>query len=275
MNLSKLVLAIFCVLLVSCGDKEEPPELPPTLSFVLNFDEFPEKNKTKPLTEKLEPLMAPAGANFVHAVFNVGIWKLITDVGMLIPATSFIAVFNAEPEKNANGNWQWSNQLSQFFTSYVATLVRSLDGSDVVWRMYISKANDYDDFLWYSGRHNKDMSAGTWTLKKDYTNNYDFIGIEWTHDSATSTGTLKYSNIIPADSGDMQASENGGYIYYGTTIDSTYDAFFDIYNKGADNLTSIQWNRVSVFGRVSDMDKFGDAHWHCWDEGQQDTVCSP
>ena len=67
-----------------------------------------------------------------------------------------------------------------------------------------------------------------------------------------STGDIKYTNIIPG------GAENGGYIYYGTqTGDMT--RFYDIFNKGQDNLTEIEWNHTDYHGHVKDPNKFGDS----------------
>ena len=64
--------------------------------------------------------------------------------------------------------------------------------------------------------------------------------------------------------------ENGGYINYGITNETPYNAFYDIYNKGQDNHTNIEWNRTTKEGRVKDAQHFLDAVWHLWDSNLDD-----
>ena len=52
-----------------------------------------------------------------------------------------------------------------------------------------------------------------------------------------------------------------------------YDAMYDIFNKGQNNLTEIKWNRTSKDGRVKDPAHFGDEDWHCWNHLLEDTTC--
>ena len=77
-------------------------------------------------------------------------------------------------------------------------------------------------------------------------------------------GDIKYTNIEPG------GAENGGYIFYGKTTDTTYDAYYHIYNKGQDNLTEIEWNLTSKAGRIKDEKHYSDTDWHYWDENLDD-----
>ncbi|MEK6617052.1 MAG: hypothetical protein AABZ32_13275, partial [Bacteroidota bacterium] len=92
------------------------------------------------------------------------------------------------------------------------------------------------------------------------------LQIDWTK-NATGTCDIRYTNVIPG------GAENGGYINYGIVSDPKYDAFYDIYNKGQNNLTNIKWNRSSKAGRVKDQKKFGDALWHCWNTSLVNDTC--
>jgi len=187
---------------------------------------------------------------------------------MLIPTAAFIESFKHTPTLRSDGTWVWSYSVA----GHTASLERSVVENEIQWDMYISKAGDFERFLWYTGKHNLSITQGTWTLKKAPDANYDYVGIDW-HINTDGTSDIKYTNIIPADSGDNQASENGGYIFYGTTTASDYDAFFNIYNKGQNNLTNIEWNRSSKVGRVKDFNKFADDEWHCWDETLANANC--
>ena len=70
----------------------------------------------------------------------------------------------------------------------------------------------------------------------------------------------------------ITAPENGGYIFYGTTLNE-FDRFYDIYNKGQDNLTEIEWSSVNKNGHVRDPLHFGHENWNCWDVNLMDVVC--
>ena len=93
------------------------------------------------------------------------------------------------------------------------------------------------------------------------------LGIEWNRNLDNSTADIKYTNIAPG------GPKNGDYIFYGKTTDSQLDAFYDIYNKGQDSLTNIEWNRSSKAGRVKDQRHFEDTAWRCWDNQLFDSEC--
>lgn len=111
------------------------------------------------------------------------------------------------------------------------------------------------------------LTEGTWTLNRSPEDPEPFIGIEWERSPESDTGTIRYTNIVPG------GPENGGYIFLGTTTDTPYDAFYDIYNKGKDNHTDIQWNRTTQAGQIRDPLHFEDEAWHCWDEELADVDC--
>lgn len=93
----------------------------------------------------------------------------------------------------------------------------------------------------------------------------DMLRINWNQDF-NGTANLKYTNIIPND------PENGGYIYYGTTL-NPFDRYYHIYNKGQDNLTEIEWNHINYDGRIKNPGHFQDSNWHCWGVDLQDMIC--
>ena len=133
--------------------------------------------------------------------------------------------------------------------------------------MYISKEGGYTDFLWFSGVSNLPLTEGTWTLNHDPNDPTPYIGVEWHRDLSVGTADIKYTNIVPG------GSENGGYISYGITTETPYDAFYDIYNKGQDNHTDIEWNTTTLEGHVKDLRVFLDNDWHCWNSDLEDIIC--
>lgn len=287
LQMSVLALALG-VLLAGCAkNEEEPIDLPPTLSFVVDYDSFPATVTTKAgfevlaandysqssfdvIQQQLKAVYAPsyaAGTDFSRALLTVAVWKVITDLGLVIPRLAFLESFKHKPERQNDGSWVWSYSYSFLLQTYTAKLVGKIDGTDVVWEMYLSKSGTdaYTDFNWYSGRHDIAATSGTWTLRKSPTEAYDYVGITWARDVNAGTATIKYTNIIPAGTADAQVNENGGYVHYGTTTDASYNAFFNIYNKGADNLTQIEWNRTTKDGRMADPAFYSNTDWHYWD----------
>ncbi len=134
--------------------------------------------------------------------------------------------------------------------------------------MFVSKEGEYTDFNWFSGVANLVATEGTWTLNRDPDDPTPFVGIVWHRSALGGTGDITYTNIVP------DGPENGGYISYGSTSDTPYNAYYDIYNKGKDNRTLIQWNLTTTEGRVSDPFVYGDDEWHCWNAAHEDIDCT-
>jgi hypothetical protein len=151
------------------------------------------------------------------------------------------------------------------FVVYEAELTGYLETDSVVWEMQITKGTDFADFLWYYGKSALNETGGYWILQENPLNPNSLLRIDW-NKYADSTSDIRYTNIRPG------APENGGYIFYGTEL-TDLDRFYHIYNKGADNLTKIEWSSVNKNGRVKDPYHFVDADWHCWDTSLMDVVC--
>ena len=106
-----------------------------------------------------------------------------------------------------------------------------------------------------------------WILKKNPSDPTDLLRIDWHRNITDGSSDIKYTNIVPG------GTENGGYILYEVTIESPYDRTYEIYNKGKDSTTYIEWNSSTMEGRVKDSRHFGDNDWHCWDFDYQDIEC--
>jgi hypothetical protein len=78
---------------------------------------------------------------------------------------------------------------------------------------------------------------------------------------------VKYTNVVP------DGPENGGYIDTQYTGGVPYDHIWDIYNKGQDNHTNIEWSQATGEGRVKDYNHFADDDWHCWDVTRTNITC--
>jgi hypothetical protein len=149
--------------------------------------------------------------------------------------------------------------------AHLAELTGYISNDTVNWEMRITKANHYTSFLWYYGKNSFDRSGGYWILNENPDSPSPLLRIDWTYEGS-GIGDISYTNIRPG------GPENGGFIYYGS-MDGELTRFYDIYNKGQDNLCKIQWNHSDLHGRVQDPARFGNTDWHCWDITLQNIIC--
>lgn len=248
----------------NAGTGDTPPDLPPQSSFLIDFSAFPQGGQVAGKAAMSET--TEAAANWLFAVGNVIAWNTLITVSLAIPVASYIEAFKHEPVQQNDGSWVWSYSFT-VGVQHTAELHAVTDSEGIQWDMYVTKAGEYTDFHWYSGHSNLFTTDGFWILYLNPAETYEALRIDWDIDADTATANTKYTNIIPDN------PENGGYINYGVTTDEPLEAFYEIYNKGADNLTTIQWDRATKEGRVMDVNHFGDGDWHCWDTSLQDIEC--
>ena len=213
-------------------------------------------------------------SNWVFAAGNVFIWSALVLIGSAVPVASFAASFNHTPQQQPDLSWRWSYNVWVGVKLYTAELhgefIDDYNGTDagVRWEMYISLDGEYTDFLWYYGESKLPATEGFWVLKDNPTDDNDLIQIDWERNLVDDTYSIQYTNILPG------GPENGGYISFEATTDVTYDRHYDIYNKGQDNLTEIEWNSTTQEGRVKDVNHFGNDDWYCWDSNHLNTNCT-
>lgn len=268
------LLGILLIVTTACKKSDttepegNPPEVPPLSSFVMDFSDFASSDTTN-LTPPGIPTITGnlSYQNWWWSAVNVGVWNVILSVTLLVPKASFVAAFQHQPVQQPDGSWVWSYDFTAGGITHRAALHGSIDNDGTKWKMFITKQGAYDNFLWYSGEANLLLTEGFWLLNNKPSDQTPFLRIDWHRNLQDSTADIKYTNIVPG------GAENGGYIFYGTTTDTTYDAFYDIYNKGKNNHTNIEWNRQSKAGRVKDPLHFGDSNWHCWDNQLQNIQC--
>ncbi|MCW8849292.1 MAG: hypothetical protein OQJ81_04875 [Melioribacteraceae bacterium] len=270
---SKLITFLLTglILFSSCKDdkisdpSEIAPERPPISSMKIDFNNFPSSSGLSKINDQNS---IQTIKNWGWASFNGVVWQTLVTAGMIVPVAAFAESFNHEAELQSDGSWLWTYDFTPITgIKHTASLRADADLSGVNWEMYITKENVYADFLWFSGQSDLLGTEGTWNINFEPNNPTPWIDIEWHRNPADSTADIKYTNIVPG------GAENGAYIHYGKTNDMTYDAFYEIFNKGEDNMTIIKWNLTSHIGRVKDSKHFGDSDWHCWDENLQDVVC--
>lgn len=255
----------------SSANDQDGPAIPASDTFVMETDAI-----TAPVTAAATTggfstaditLLSTSNHNF--AAFNVGVWNAVIVVGLAVPVAAFLESFNHRPVRLLDGRWLRSYIVNVGGVMHTAQLYASLEGDEVHWEMVISKARYYKNFTWFTGVSRLDGTSGYWILNKNPQEPVNLLRIDWHKDFSSHTGEIKYTNIEP------DSVENGGYINYGaTSLDTSgvsNDAFYDIYNKGQDDLIEIEWNRSSRAGRVRNLRHFGNEDWHYWDSAFQDT----
>jgi len=264
----------FAVVFIGCGDDRtsnptaQAPDLPPQSTFVMPFDGFVEQSAAQ--IPSGESLAAMTKLNWGQSAVRIGVWNLLIGVGLAVPVASFIEAFNHDPVQLEDGSWQWSYSVTIDGAQpqeYTCRLVGNTVDNEVHWSMYLSQTGVFDDYLWYTGTNNLPSTEGTWTVNRGPDYGVPFLQIDWHRNVESQTGDLKYTNVIPDD------AENGGYIFYGSNTDAAYDRFYNIYNKGQENLTRIEWNFANKNGRVKDEHFYLNIDWHCWDSNLDDVDC--
>ncbi|MBN2683258.1 MAG: hypothetical protein JXR58_12175 [Bacteroidales bacterium] len=257
--ISVLMVAAFLVLSsTGCKKKDEPaPIIPGVETFKINFSEFGTASDTTGGTKDVLSYQ-----NWGHSFANVAVWNVIISVGLAVPVAAFNAALTQEAEYYHDGEyWIWDYNFNAGGL-HRAELKGYLEGDSVVWEMRI------DDFLWYYGKSHTARTGGYWILNESKTVPTQLLRIAWSN--VDGTPYISYTNIAPTTS--THGAENGGYVSYGVET-GEFDRFYNIYNKGQDNLIEIEWNSVDKHGHVKDSNKFGDNIWHCWNTALLDIIC--
>jgi len=264
-----LVLAISVLTISGCGNTSGAPTIPPIETFLIPFETLT-ANATSTfasLGEQEVLLLASNRSNWNYAAFTVGFWYTVIAVGLAVPVAAFRESFRHSPVQQPDGSWIWSYSVVVGGAVYGAKLQGRFITEGVRWEMRISKEGEYEDFLWYYGEHKLPATEGFWILKQNPAVPVDLLRIDWSRNISAGTYAIRYTNIVPG------GQENGGYIDFQYTKGIPYDYICDIYNKGADNHTYIEWSSTGIEGRVKDSDHFGDDDWHCWDSDRINVAC--
>jgi hypothetical protein len=267
-SLSSLI-ALFIVIIIATtackkdenADLKPTPELPPQASMVMTFSDFTDIDTTfYKSTETFK--------NWGWSALNVTVWNAVITVTLAVPVTAFYESFKHEGIYNpTTDEWIWSYNFFVAGQIHQASLHASLVSSGIHWKMFITKNNAYDNFLWYEGTTNPSNTVAEWHFNEKPANPDEILLIEYQKDAQTNIEQIKYTNVNTASPG------NGGYIQYGTNTTLDFDAFYTIYYIEEENIINIEWSRTMKDGRVRDELHFGDFEWKCWDTDLQDIVC--
>ena len=265
--------ALTAVLAAGCSDdkgtnvNQEPPEIPPASTFAIDLSDFSTPTRACSALEGNGGAPASSQANWAWAAGKVLAWSIFATVSLAVPVAAFIEALNHEPTQEADGTWVWAYDFEATQVLHSAELHGKTTEEGIQWSMHISKEGEFSDFVWYTGECNLPGTSGSWTVYASPANPTPLVDIQWHLSSNRTTGDTKYTNVVP------DGPENGGYIHHGITGGVPFDAFFDIYNKGQENLACIEWSRTAQNGRVTDPGHYGDQDWHCWDTGHNDISC--
>ncbi len=266
----KICYLLFSALIIAgCKEKEEDktaPSIPPSSTFILSTQDYSDTSNTlqKSFKAEVSDSNTDTYENWLNAISNITFWNLVVTVHAIVPVAAFKTSLEQQAEYLGNNKWEWSFSFYANGTNHEAMLTAKLSEQQVSWNMNI------DDFTWYTGISQYDQSSGNWTLYKNPNTPYPFIKITWSR-YEDGTADIKYLNITP--DGYTENTNNGGYITYGTTSNTTYDAYYEIYNAKDDKLINIQWNTANKNGKIKNNYYFDDDLWHCWDSQLADTTC--
>jgi hypothetical protein len=248
---------------------QAPPDIPPASTFVIDLGDFAGGDDSeKRVGEHVDPttLQVLPGTLWGRAALKVGVWNVVLTVGLVVPVAAFLESFNHVPEQQEDGTWVWPYDVNVLGIVHHAELHALAAGGDIQWNMFVTKDGFYEDFNWFSGVSNLIRTSGTWTLNHSPEDPTPFVGIEWNRNLQEDTGDIRYTNVVP------NGPEIGGYIAHAIQSEP-FDAVYDIFNKGQDNITNIEWNRATKDGRIKDPVGYGDEDWHCWDMSLQNADC--
>jgi hypothetical protein len=267
-----LLLVLFILVLIpGCGDVSGAPTIPPIETFLIPFDTFTgdATSSSVSLSEQFPPasVLSSNQSNWNYAALTVGFWSAVVVVGLAVPVAAFRASFQHTPVQQPDGSWIWSYSVSIGGSVYSAELHGQFITEGVHWDMGISKEGEYEDFLWYYGENNLPATEGFWILKQSPAVPNDLLQIDWSRNISAGTYVITYTNIVP------EGPENGGYIDFQYTKGVPYDYICDIYNKGEDNHTYIEYGSSTEEGRIKDSGHFGNNDWHCWDGDRMNVAC--
>jgi hypothetical protein len=256
-----LAAAIVALTVTGCGGVSEAPIIPPVETFVIPFEDFAETDGLISLAESGNQ------SSWNFAAFTVVYWGAILITKLAVPVLAFRASFQHTPVQQDDGSWLWTYSVNTGNATYTAELHAQFITEGVHWSMNISKAGEYEDFLWYYGECDLPATEGFWILKESPAVPTDLLRIDWSRNISEDTYAVKYTNIVPG--GDM----NGSYVDTHYTAGVPYDHAWDLYNNPENNHTNIEWSSTTGEGRVKNSNYFGDNDWHCWDSDHTNVTC--
>lgn len=246
-----LYIVLFSIFSIRCIEPNniptEKPQIPSISTLSMDFSNF--KNDT--IISKNE-----STDNWYKSALKVINWYSVIYPTQTIPEKALEEAGNYKPVYEA-GSWLWSYTINIEDVEYKVKLYGTVETLKITWDLYISKEGYYTDFLWLTGFQNISGTEGQWQLFKNYSENYDYLQIDWSYNKDEDWRTVKYKNISPG-SIDFES-----YILYSNSNDSFYDSFFEICKPTDNDTTIISWNSQLKYGKSKSSKDF---FFKCWDE---------
>ena len=277
-NLSSVAILFATALLLFFGSSCKPDypviDLPPEGSFLMDTQDF-QDNKFKMAPGSLmEALATPpdSNQNWGYAAINVLVWDVILYVNSAVPVAAFAESFNHEGKwDRVAKRWIWSYNVTVAGVVYNCALNGWIEGSRVKWEMQVSQKFGFSNFVYFYGDHDAGGTEGNWVIARTPNTPEDYLRVDWTHNDAANTGSLKYTYLI---AGTPNLGQNS-YVEYKVTSGNAdgFDREYDIQLTHVPKLIEIEWKSTDNHGRVKDTVWFNDTNWHCWDATLTNAGC--
>ena len=244
-----LTAMLFTVMSCDKEPVESRPDLPPVESLVMDFADF----------------TSPPGAmknsvsyvNFVYSYTTISFWSASAVLVSALPVAAYKAALTKTPEFVGDNTWEWAFDFSWDGQEYVATLTGArMNNEEFSMEMVIApEAMPDQGTLWFDGVVRYDHTSADWTFYKEGT--IAVLEIAWNMDFETEEADLTYTFTEP------DHTETGSYIMWEYRPGELYDAAYTI--SMSEGMINIEWNTISIEGRVKAPSYFEDENWHCWD----------
>jgi hypothetical protein len=242
----------------ACSDSDDagtPPEIPPTASMQMNYDELPSQSQQpKALTSN----------NVNVAYFSAVAASLILEANLAIPKALLVGAQNNSPTYMGDGEWEWEYSASGPEGSYSVRLTALVDNNNnVEWNFYVSADNGqvtWDDVRLFSGTSTLDGTEGSWSIYRPIQG-----GVATTTTWMVTDETTDIEMTVYNSSDEVEATV--AYSLNGTTKVITFE------NLSDDTETTIQWDTETKVGFIISTD-YNNGQQACWDENFEDVACT-
>jgi len=245
------ILFCFIIFINSCIPKAKvAPVLPTSESSAFDFSYFYENNKED--------------NNFSFASEKVLGWR-----GFLEDTISIQKEIIKNTEQYSFAYQKDNTWLSAFSfnlndVNYSAKFFGITDVDTVLYKGFVSY-DTISDLMLLDGKVNSNAKVGSWVFNEGVVVDYEYksvkiLSINW---NFLENKHIKFTI-------NQAGSKNLDYFYYVDSVDTEYNAYIDVYSKGNENHTIVQWNKATKQGRVKDMLRFDNENWHYWDSNLQD-----
>ena len=252
-------------------DKNEAPEnlaapsIPPAELFTIPTQSFGIDENGKTSTTRNDK------SNWIHAGLSVLAWNSVVFVNTAVPIAAFGHSFEYDAEYIGDLTWQWKYEYETMpqngSIKYDVALTGQYlsDNDEVAWTMTVNESGSADQFVWFEGLVSKGNQSGSFTIYKDPQNPVPYVTIDYSRNTSTQDGTIRFTNVTPNVEG------NGDYIEWRSSNGSEYDRAYDVLNKNG--MLEIESNHLNKNGRVRHPFHFNDDEWHCWDTSKNNIDC--